>query len=131
MADKKKDPNEKPERVQFPRGSTAAEIAKVIRDKQNQWAKENPAKAHELYPEVYDENGKRIKPTLVLSQPADRSLEAWKKFIDNTWNKLSGGVPDDSMTEQDYIDGWKEFWSNADEKSKTEAKNEREKDDTK
>ena len=57
------------------------------------------------------------KPNLVFSQPVDRSLEAWKKFIDDTWYRL-GGTDDDSMTEQDYIDGWKEFWDNADKAQK-------------
>ena len=62
MEDKKKDPNEKPERVQFPKGSTAKQIADAIRKLQNDWALKYPERAHRLYPEVYDENGKRIKP---------------------------------------------------------------------
>jgi hypothetical protein len=62
MADKKKDPYEKPERVQFGRGSTAEQIAGVIRKLQDDWALKYPERAHRLYPEVYDENGKRIKP---------------------------------------------------------------------
>ena len=58
MTDKKKD---KPVRVQFPKDSTAKEIVSIIRGMQDNWAKENPKRAHELYPEVYSETGERIK----------------------------------------------------------------------
>jgi hypothetical protein len=50
----------KPVRVQFKKGSSAEDIADAITAMQNDWAKRNPKKAHELYPNVYDENGKRI-----------------------------------------------------------------------
>lgn len=54
--------NDKPERIQFPKEFDAKDIATVIRQKQNAWAKKNPERAHALYPEVYDEAGNRIKP---------------------------------------------------------------------
>ena len=58
MADKKKD---KLVRTQFPKDSTAEEILSGIRKVQDGWARRNPERAHELYPEVYSETGERIK----------------------------------------------------------------------
>jgi hypothetical protein len=52
---------EKPERVQFPKGSTAKEILGNIKKIQDDWAKRNPEKAHRMYPKVYDIYGQRIK----------------------------------------------------------------------
>ncbi len=68
MTDEKKDKPEKeraedkPVRVQFGKESTAGAIADGIRMVQDNWALEHPKRAHELYPNVYDENGKRIRP---------------------------------------------------------------------
>jgi hypothetical protein len=58
MADKTKNDVE---RVIFSKDSTASDMAKTIRQKQDEWAKANPKESHTLYPDVYDENGERIK----------------------------------------------------------------------
>jgi len=50
-------------RTQFEKDSTANEIAAIIRQNQDDWAKRYPERAHRLYPNVYDENGNRIKPS--------------------------------------------------------------------
>lgn len=60
MADKTK--TEKPVRVQFQKGVTSQEILYEIKKMQDEWAKEDTARAHRLYPQVYDEKGDRIKP---------------------------------------------------------------------
>ena len=52
---------EKPERVQFPKGSTSQDILANIKNMQDEWAKKNPEKAHRLHPGVYDIYGNRIK----------------------------------------------------------------------
>jgi hypothetical protein len=62
---KKKDEQDKPDgklkRVYFPKDSTAGDIADAIQEMQDEWAKKYPKRAHELYPDVYDEDGNRIK----------------------------------------------------------------------
>jgi hypothetical protein len=54
------DDTKKPVRVQFGPNPTAKEIFSAIREQQDAWAKSNPARAHELYPNTYDEQGDRI-----------------------------------------------------------------------
>lgn len=64
MTDKNKarpEIEEKLVRVQFGKDATARAIADGIRMAQDNWALRHPRKAHDLYPRVYDENGKRIK----------------------------------------------------------------------
>jgi hypothetical protein len=60
MADKKDRSKEKNVRVQFPKDASAEEIVDAIDRVQNEWAKQHPQKAHELYPTVYDKDGNRI-----------------------------------------------------------------------
>ena len=43
-------------------------------------------------------------------RPADKSLEAYKAWILGTFTALTGKVDDDSISEEDWEDGWKEFW---------------------
>jgi hypothetical protein len=59
MAEKTK--TEKPIRVQFQKDVTAEGILSEIKKLQDEWAKKDPARAHRLYPNVYDEKGDRIK----------------------------------------------------------------------
>ena len=47
-------------RVQFSRDATVDQIVDIIRKTQEEWAKENPERAHGLYPTVFDEQGNRI-----------------------------------------------------------------------
>ena len=61
MKKSKKQNPEKPERVHFPKDSDAKQILSEVKKIQDKWAKENPERAHRLYPEVYDEAGNRIK----------------------------------------------------------------------
>ncbi|HKJ38459.1 MAG TPA: hypothetical protein VJ972_06770 [Anaerolineales bacterium] len=68
MTDKKKDKPEKeekdaekPVRVQFGKDLTSRAMVDAINTMQNNWALRHPEKAHDLYPSVYDKNGKRIK----------------------------------------------------------------------
>ena len=68
MADKKKAKPEKedkgkdrPVRVQFGKDLTNQAIVGAITALQDNWALGHPQKAHELYPRVYDQSGKRIK----------------------------------------------------------------------
>lgn len=65
---KKKDSKEKQgkpagnlERMYFPKDSTAGDIADAIQEMQDEWTKKYPKRAHEFYPDVYDEDGNRIK----------------------------------------------------------------------
>ena len=68
MTDKKRDKpakekkeKEKPVRVQFGKDLTNQAIVGAITALQDYWALGHPQKAHELYPRVYDQSGKRIK----------------------------------------------------------------------
>lgn len=47
-------------RVQFSRDATVDQIVDIIRKTQEEWAKENPERAHRLYPTVFDKQGNRI-----------------------------------------------------------------------
>jgi hypothetical protein len=51
---------QKPVRVQFGKDANAKSILQGIRKLQDDWAKANPQKAHELYPKVYNADGIRI-----------------------------------------------------------------------
>lgn len=60
MPDEKK----KLTRIQFGKGATPENILAAIRKMQREWAKKNPERAHQLYPNVYDEKGDVItKPS--------------------------------------------------------------------
>ena len=53
------------------------------------------------------------KPT--LSHPKDESLESFKAWITELTARITGNEGDDgSITEDDWIRLWKEFWSDAD-----------------
>jgi hypothetical protein len=47
---------------------------------------------------------------VLLSRPKDKSLEAYKQWIKEITFHLTG-KNDDSMTEEKWIESWKEFWS--------------------
>lgn len=56
-------PNDKNKltRVTFGKGTGAEQVADAIREMQDAWAKKYPKRAYELYPDVYDEEGNRIR----------------------------------------------------------------------
>ena len=49
-------------------------------------------------------------PGLVLDRPADKSLAAFKRWIKQMTGAL-GNSGDGSMTEKDWREAWKTFWS--------------------
>jgi uncharacterized protein YaaR (DUF327 family) len=46
----------------------------------------------------------------ILSRPKDKSLEAYKAWI-KEFVKSLGGSSEDDMTEEQWVEGWKKFWS--------------------
>jgi hypothetical protein len=46
------------------------------------------------------------------TRPIDRSLEAYKAWIENMFIRLGGSG--DDMTEEQWIEAHREFWSDAD-----------------
>ena len=51
---------------------------------------------------------KKLK--FVVSRPSDKSLAAFKKWILDTTKSLGGSEKDD-LTEKEWRESWKEFWS--------------------
>jgi hypothetical protein len=54
------------------------------------------------------------KPQLHLSKPADRSLQAFKDWMNAMGDKLMPGSPPDDATEEEWIADHKEFWAGVD-----------------
>jgi hypothetical protein len=54
------------------------------------------------------------KPRLHLTRPADRSLEAFKKWMTDLAERLVPGAPND-MTEEKWVAKHKKFWEGVDE----------------
>ena len=54
------DKKNKPVRVQFGKEMDNRAILNAINETQDRWAKNNPEKAHRLYPKTYDAQGNRI-----------------------------------------------------------------------
>jgi ABC-type nitrate/sulfonate/bicarbonate transport system substrate-binding protein len=61
------------------------------------------------------EAANEIKPQLHLSKPADRSLQAFKDWMQTMGDKLMPGSPPDDATEEEWIADHKEFWEGVDE----------------
>ncbi len=53
------------------------------------------------------------KPQLHLTRPADRSLEAFKKWMIDLAERLVPGVPN-NVTEEEWFANHKEFWERLD-----------------
>jgi len=53
------------------------------------------------------------KPQLHLAKPADRSLQAFKDWINALADKLVPGLPDD-ISEEEWISKHKKFWEGVD-----------------
>ena len=61
--------------------------------------------------------GKSKMKKLILTRPADKSLDAYKAFMQNTFKARTG--KDFKLTEKEWTKDWKEFWN---EEKKTKAK---------
>jgi hypothetical protein len=89
------------------KGVKAEEILDVIDNIQGEWAKKNPARAHSLYPTIFNENGDRIQPS---------GRKAKRKRIStspgSTSSRIKVTLSDcDSHTRRIFetlINGWKE-----------------------
>lgn len=52
------------------------------------------------------------KPKLVFSRPADKSLEAYKEWIQGTAKALGlKNGKENSLSGDEWVIAWKEFWS--------------------
>ena len=47
---------------------------------------------------------------VLLSRPKDKSLKAFKAWVDEIYKHLTG-KSDDSITDEEMEARWKEFWS--------------------
>jgi hypothetical protein len=56
---------------------------------------------------------KKAKPQLQLGRPADRSLQAYKDFIQKMTQRIAPGAPSD-ITDDEWIELHKEFWEGMD-----------------
>jgi hypothetical protein len=54
------------------------------------------------------------KPKLHLSKPADRSLQAFKDWMQAMGDKLMPNSPPDDATEEEWIADHKKFWEGVD-----------------
>ena len=64
-----------------------------------------------LYNKVMD------KKVAILSRPKDKSLEAYKAWIQEFTFRLTGKNNPSSMTEEQWVARWKQFWSGEVKKS--------------
>ena len=51
------------------------------------------------------------KPELYLDRPEDRSLDAFKRFINDVLDALGGNTSEGRLTEEQWIKAWKKFWT--------------------
>jgi hypothetical protein len=54
------------------------------------------------------------KPELNLDHPADRSLEEFKRFINDMLDALGGNTTEGRLTEEQWIEQWHKFWEDED-----------------
>lgn len=73
-----------------------------------------PAKPKKASSVVKNANSDETGRGFTLSLRGDRSLQAYKNFV---LGMLRGIKPDakDPMTEEQWVEGWKQFWAKADE----------------
>ena len=57
-----------------------------------------------------DQPSNPTKPVLLFSRPAEKSLQAYKDFIQGITRRVNPNAKSD-MTEEDWVKGWQEFWS--------------------
>ena len=54
------------------------------------------------------------KPQLHLSKPADRSLQAFKDWMNAMADKIMPGLSTDDITEEKWVASHKKFWEGVD-----------------
>lgn len=63
------------------------------------------------------------KQQIHFGRPKDKSLKAYKDFIQGMTRALLGSEAadnDDSMTDADYEESWKKFWESAEQSTTDE-----------
>jgi hypothetical protein len=57
---------------------------------------------------------------IFFSRPKDKSLQAYKAWIQNMLKRINPDANDNSMSEEKWIENWQQFWSKADDISKSQ-----------
>lgn len=68
-------------------------------------------------------------PVKVYSRPRDRSLQAFKEWIEDMTHRLNPNVEDtiaekQRINEEQWIDNWKKFWAKVDSGSTSQKSSE-------
>ena len=58
-------------------------------------------------------------PEKFYSRPRDKSLQAYKDWIQDMTRRLNPNA-EDTMTDEEWIDGWKKFWAKVDSVSESQ-----------
>ncbi|HEY3291828.1 MAG TPA: hypothetical protein VGK87_16970 [Anaerolineae bacterium] len=57
------------------------------------------------------------KSTVTFGRPSDRSLQAFKNFVNGMFAAITGVASaesdEDDMTEEEWLEEWKAFWNGA------------------
>jgi len=61
------------------------------------------------------------KPQLSFSRPKDKSLEAFKNWIQGVVRRVNPDA-EDTMTDADWEKSWKEFWGKEDKSDSPDSK---------
>ena len=59
-----------------------------------------------------------------FSRPRDKSLQAFKDWIENLVKRINPNAPEGDTSEEEWIEDWKKFWSKAGNDSDTQESNE-------
>lgn len=49
-------------------------------------------------------------PEKHYSRPTDKSLQAFKDWMENMVKRLNPNAQEDTLTEEEWIQNWKKFW---------------------
>ena len=71
----------------------------------SQWQETTEAEANKFIAALASQD----KPQLFLSRPKDKSLEAYRNWIEGIVKRVNPGAKS-TMTDADWKKGWKEFW---------------------
>ena len=63
-------------------------------------------------------------PEKYFSQPSDNSLQACKDWVSGIAAIVSGGAAKDTLTEEQWIEKWKSFWSKAEQSALPDSEEE-------
>ena len=84
--------------------------------KRHGWPKVSPIEAYAESPEIRVVEVDPHKP--LFTRPRDESLEAYKGWIQGMFSHITGkSGNDNSMTEEEWVESWKKFWSEDNEMS--------------